>query len=184
MPSKSVKVSNWYTVSDWARYNQVPVSNWYTVSNWAVHFMQCFDYSKSRSVTQAHKIKKWSVSGIKLGSHTLPYPYAFWLAEHESKFRKPPSPSSFEQIAKKTPKPRKSSRTQFSFWKSIYYYFYEFWSPFIPTVSWMCKFQDISLLLHEIYLLRFSELLRTISLKLEDYESSSMLKSWSIGINI
>ena len=48
--------------------------------------------------------KKWFVSGI-----TLSYLYIFWLAEHESEFKKAPSPSSFEQTAEKTLKSRKSS---------------------------------------------------------------------------
>ena len=78
------------------------------------------------AITQAHKTKKWSVSGI-----TLPYLYGFWLSEHESEFRKRSSPSSFGQIVKKTPKPRKSSRTPISFWKLIYYCFYTSWSPYM-----------------------------------------------------
>ena len=51
MSLKSVTVSNWYTVSNWARSNQVPASIRYTVSIIeSFHLMQCLDYFKSRSV--------------------------------------------------------------------------------------------------------------------------------------
>ena len=72
------------------------------------------------------KIKKWSVSGI-----TLLYPYVFWLTENESEFRKLPSLSNLEQIAKKSSKtPKIVKKTPVSFLKSIYYYFYASWSPY------------------------------------------------------
>ena len=58
---------------------------------------ESFSIGSLELITQAQKIKKWSVSGF-----TLPDPDVFWLAEHESEFRKPLSFSSFRQkIAKK-----------------------------------------------------------------------------------
>ena len=99
---------------------------------------------------QAHKIKKWSVSGI-----TLPYPYVFWLIEHESEFRKRPSPSSFKQIDKKTPKLQNHQELQFHF-ENRYIIFFMHHSHLIPIYLYLSIMILISMKIHNPQILNKS----------------------------